>query len=276
MCGIFAYVGHQSIPITKAIRVLGILETEQEPGEPTPVGGHGAGIAYLNPKDKFTLVKVGKTQRVSPVRDLKQRLPNLSKARSQVILGHVRRASPEFTATTSHAECTQPYKPQCTHDLNILSAHNGKIHNYQELKTQLAKPHKFESQEIKLVDSEVIPHLLEEQLSKTTDTTKAIHTLFDKTEGTATQGNTIIVLHLDKGKLQLHTIQKGKSRGLTIWTNSKGETLLCSREKPVQIAFSKFLKENKFQEIIHLTRNDAANLEAHFTVTLNQHTQTSR
>jgi len=231
MCGIFAYMGHKPIKIAQALQVLGILENEQQPNEPTPVGGHGAGIAYLSHKHEFTLTKVGKTQG-SPVNDLKLQLPNLA-AQSTVILGHVRRASPEFTGTISHAECTQPYKPQCMPDLNILSAHNGKIQNYKELTNQLAKSHKFESQEIELIDSEVIPHLLEELLSRTTGTKKAIHTLFDQIEGTDTQGNTIVVLYSSGGKPQLHAIQKGKSRGLTIWTNSKGETLLCSRKNPV-------------------------------------------
>ncbi len=273
MCGIFAYMGHQPIPITKAIRVLGILETEQEPDEPTPVGGHGAGIAYLNPKTKFTLVKVGKAQRVSPVHDLRQQLPNLTKTRSQVILAHVRRATPEFTDTIQHAECTQPCKPHCTqHDLNLVSAHNGYLENYQQLKTQLQLKHQFESEPTKLIDSEIIPHLYEEQLTKTKNPTKAAHTLYEKTQG----HNTIIIIHTDAKQAHLDIIQKGKTRGLTIWTNPDNAVILCSREKPAQAAFNKFLKENKYQEIIHLTRNDAANLEAHFTLTLNQHTQTSR
>jgi len=274
MCGIFAYIGHQLVPITQAIQVLRLLETEQETNEPTPVGGHGAGIAYLNHKHEFTLAKVGKTQG-SPVNNLQRQLPDLT-AQSTLILGHVRRASPEFTDTISHPECTQPYKPQCMPDLNILSAHNGKIQNYKELKNQLAKSHKLESQEIELIDSEVIPHLFEELLSRTTDTTKAIHTLFDQIEGTDTQGNTIVVLYSSRGKPQLHAIQKGKSRGLTIWTNPKGETLLCSRKKPIQTTLAKLLKESNYQQIIHVTRNDSANLEAHLTLTLNQHTQTSR
>jgi predicted glutamine amidotransferase len=158
--------GPQSIPITKAKQVLETLETEQEPGEPTPVGGHGAGIAYLNPRNKFTLIKVGKTQKDSPIRNLKQQLTYLTKIRSQVILAHVRRASPEFTDTIQHAECTQPYKPHCTQPkLDLVSAHNGYLRNYQQLKTQLQLKHLFESEPTKLIDSEIIPHLHEEQLT---------------------------------------------------------------------------------------------------------------
>jgi len=114
MCGIFAYMGHQPILVTQAIQVLSILETEQEPSEPTPVGGHGEGIAYLKQKREFTLVKVGKTTKRSPAHDLKQQLPNPATIQSRIILGHVRRASPEFIDTIQYAECTQPYKPCCT------------------------------------------------------------------------------------------------------------------------------------------------------------------
>ncbi|HKZ95045.1 MAG TPA: hypothetical protein VJ249_10785 [Candidatus Bathyarchaeia archaeon] len=67
-------MGNQPIPITQVIQVLNILESEQEPGEPTPVGGHGAGIAYLNQKHTFILAKVGKTTSNLPVNDLKQQL----------------------------------------------------------------------------------------------------------------------------------------------------------------------------------------------------------
>jgi len=270
MCGIFAYMGHKTIKIAQALQVLGMLETEQETDEPTPVGGHGAGMAYLNHKHEFTLAKVGKTKG-SPVNSLKRQLPNLT-AQSALILGHVRRASPEFTDTISHAECTQPYKPQCIHDLNILSAHNGYLENYQQLKNKLQTKHHYESEPIKLIDSEIIPHYYEEQLTKTQNPTKATHTLYEQAQGR----NTIVILHTDIDQAHLNVIQKRKTRGLTVWTNSENAVLLCSREKPVQTTLAKLLGESSYQQIIHVTRNDSANLEAHFTLTLTQHTQASR
>jgi hypothetical protein len=186
----------------------------------------------------------------------------------------VRHAGPEFTDTIQHAECTQTYKPHCTQPkLDLVSAHNGYLRNYQQLKTQLQLKHLFESEPTKLIDSEIIPHLHEEQLTKTKNPTKAAHTLYEKTQGR----NTIITMHTntDTNQANLDIKQKGKTRGLTIWTNPDNAVLLCSREKPAQTAFNGFLKENKYQQIVHLTRNDAANLEAHFTMTLNQHTQTA-
>lgn len=263
-------MGHQPIPITQALHVLNILETEQEPQEPTPVGGHGAGIAYLNHKHEFTLAKVGKTKH-SPVYDLKQQTRNLAAIQSQIILGHVRRASPEFQDTIQHAECTQPYKPNCAHELNLISAHNGYLENYQQLKLQLQAKHHFESEPIKLVDSEIIPHYYEEQLTKTEDPTKAAHALYEQARGR----NTIVTLYANRDANQAHlnVIQKGKTRGLTIWTDPDNEILLCSREKPAMATFSKLIKENNYQKITHITRNDSANLEAHFTLNFIQHTK---
>jgi len=260
MCGIFAYMGNQPIPITQVIQALHQLEAEQEMDEPTPVGGHGAGMAYQNPEHEFTLVKVGKTKG-SPVNNLKRQLPDLT-TQSTLILGHVRRASPQFLDTISHTECTQPYKPRCAHNLNILSAHNGYLENYQQLKTKLQAKHHFESEPIKLIDSEIIPHQYEEQLAKTQNPTKAAHAIYEQAEGR----NTIIILHKDAHQAHLNIIQKGKTRGLTIWTNQDNAILLCSREKPIQTTFNRLLREGRYQEITHLTRNEAANLEAHFTL----------
>jgi len=266
MCGIFAYMGHTPLSILEVLKLLHILESDQEPNEITPVGGHGAGISYLNEKGKLTLEKVGKTNG-SPCYELSSKLGEKI-GNSSHILGHVRRASPEFKATIKHRECTQPYKPSCTHGLNIVSTHNGKVQNYQELKNILAKPHKFESQKIELIDSEVIPHLFEELLSKSKDTTKATHALFEQIEG----NNTAVILSTNKSEAHLNVIQKGKTRGLVVWTNLKREVLLCSREKPTEQILNKFLTENDYQKIIKVSREDSVNLEAHFSLNIPQST----
>ena len=266
MCGIFAYMGHEPLPIPEVLKVLHILETEQEPDEKSPVGGHGAGIAFLNEGGTFTLEKVGKTNS-SPVDDLALQLGKNTSS-SCLVLGHVRRASPEFENTIAYRECTQPYKPSCTHNFNLISAHNGFLQNYQELKNRLEPAHKFESQKTKLIDSEVIPHLFEELLSKSTDTVKATHTLFEQIEG----NNTAVILSANKSKAYLNVIQKGKTRGLVVWTNPKGEVLLCSRDKPAEKILNKLITENKFQKIVKVSREDNVNLESHFNLTLTQPT----
>ena len=268
MCGIFAYMGHQTISLTQVIKVLRILETEQETGEPSPVGGHGAGIAFLNQKHEFALFKVGKTKG-SPVHHLKRQLSNTA-TRSQVILGHVRRASPEFQDTIQHAECTQPYQPHCRQNLNLISAHNGFLQNYQQLKIKLNVTHRFESEPIRLIDSEVIPHLYEELLAQTKDTTKAVHTLHEQIEG----NNTAIIITAHKQEAYLHAIHKGKTRGLTVWISPKGEVLLCSREQPVQRTLHELLTESNYQGIITIHRTDTVNIQAHFRLRLPPQPQT--
>jgi glucosamine 6-phosphate synthetase-like amidotransferase/phosphosugar isomerase protein len=260
MCGIFAYLGHTSLPVLKVLRLLKILESDQEPGEKTPVGGHGAGIAYMSDRRELILAKVGKTK-PSPVKDLTSQLKPAT-LNSNFILGHVRRASPQFEDTTQYREFAQPYKPNCKHNINLVSAHNGLLQNYQQLKNKLTQPHHFESEKIKLNDSEVITHLYEELLTQTKDPTKAAHILYEQIEG----NNTAVILTINKKEAHINAIQKGKTRGLVIWTNPKGEALICSRQKPIQKTLQTLLQENNYKQMIHITHNDTTNIEAHLTL----------
>jgi len=269
MCGIFAYMGHKPFPILEVLKVLHILEPQQEPDETTPVGGDGAGIAYFNKRNEFTLTKVGKTKG-SPVDDLSHQLKDTALG-SHLVLGHVRQAYIKFEETIQYRECAQPYKPLCVHKLNLVSAHNGFLQNYLELKNKLTASHSFESQKVKLIDSEVIPHLYEELLKQTKDPTKATHNLFEQIKGNNKHGNTVVTLHANKNEAYLNVIQKGKTRGLTAWTNPKGEVMICSREKPVETTLNKFLIENNLRKTIKVTHNDRVNLEAHFSL---QHSAT--
>lgn len=263
MCGIFAYVGDQGLPIADTLNLLCLLEKEQESNEKSPVGGHGAGIAYLIKEGNVILTKVGRTTD-SPSYHLKQQMQASWKSKPHLILGHVRRASPEFDRTIPHAECTQPYMPACirTTRFATLSAHNGLLQNYQQLRDQLAQWHHFESEKHMLIDSEVIAHLHEELLAQFEDPTKAGSRLYEQIEG----NNTIVTITIDKQEAHLHVIHKGKTRGLTIWTNPEGEALLCSRENPVQHVLHKFLSENNYKIIIAVRRTDTANIQAHFNL----------
>lgn len=271
MCGIFAYLGHDPILFSEVLKILRLLESEQEPSEKTPVGGHGAGIAFLSERDQLALAKAGKTSG-SPVENLKLQLGETA-TQSHLILGHVRRASPEFEKTIGHKECTQPYKPKCTRNLTFASAHNGKVQNYLDLKKKLTKAHKFESEETQLIDSEVVPHVFEELLAKTKDPPKATHALFEQIEGTDTQGNTVVIVHADGDEAYLSAIQKGKTRGLIVWINPNSEVLVCSRERPVKAVLSKFLAENHYEKLVTVTRRDSVNILAHFSL---KPTQTSQ
>jgi len=270
MCGIFAYTGHEPLSIIEVLKVLQILELEQErPSESSPLGGDGAGIAFLDERSKFIVEKVGKTKE-SPVYDLRLLLGKTTLS-SYLILGHVRQASPEFEKTIEHKECTQPYKPLCPYNFNLVSAHNGKVQNYLDLKTKLKASHSFESQKVKeIIDSEVIPHLFEELLSESKDTRKASHALFEQIEGSNMHGNTAVLIYAYKGVAHLNVIHKGKTRGLIIWTSPKNEVLLCSREQPVEKVLNKFIGESNFKKIVDISHKDSVNLEVHFNLNLSE------
>jgi len=264
MCGIFAYLGREPLSIQKVLEVMRLLEKDQEPGEKNPVGGDGAGIAYLNQAKQFSLLKVGRTNG-SPVDALSRRIEHTSES-SILVLAHVRHASPEFQGTIKYPKCTQPYRPTCTENLTVFTAHNGYVANYQQLKNNLPKTHHFESGKIQLIDSEVIAHVFEEALTKQNDPTKAAHTLYEQTQGTDTQGNTIVTLTIRNNNAHVNAMQKGKTRGLVIWTNPQNETIICTREKPTQKTLGSVLTKNHYQKIINITRNDIINTEAHFNL----------
>jgi len=264
-------MGHQPLPNIQALDLLQLLENEQEADEKNPVGGHGAGLAYLNKKGHITLMKVGGAID-SPADHLRQQMKATSKSWSHLILGHVRRASPEFDKTIPYTECTQPFKPACTATagFTILSVHNGYLQNYQQLKNQLTQKHRLESAKYTLIDSEVIAHLYEEQLAQTKDSTEAANSLHQQIEG----NNTIVLVTTNGKEAHLHTIHKGKTRGLTVWTNPEGEVLLCSRENPVQRILQRFLKENNHRKIIAIQHTDVANMQADFNIKLQPQTET--
>lgn len=262
MCGIFAYMSGQPVQTREVLEIMRLLETDQETGEKNPVGGHGAGVAYLTERNALQLVKVGRTNG-SPAEDLRSQLEQATES-STLILAHVRHASPQFQDTIKHPECTQPYRPTCTRNLAVLTAHNGYAANYQQLKNNLTKTHHLESQKTQLIDSEVISHVYEEALSNLRDPTKAAHTLYEQIEGTETQGNTIVTLTLNKNQASINAIQKGKTRGLVIWTNPQNEVIICSREKPIQKILGSILTRNHYQKTININRKDTTNIEAHF------------
>ena len=117
----------------------------------TPVGGYGAGIAVLLDDSNVLSEKVGKTSD-SPARQLAEIVrPKLPEAR--VLVGHVRFPSSEFLDTVKFKEAAQPYVETFDPEMTIVSAHNGRIENYMELKKKL-KGHIFESEKAKLVDSD--------------------------------------------------------------------------------------------------------------------------
>lgn len=259
MCGIFGLALKTSIHPAVIFRILQKLEVSRYPEEEKPVGGYGAGVAVLRDDGGILLEKVGKVDGSPAAWLAKTMEPRLSEV--SILIGHVRYPSPEFMQTAQIKEAAQPYVERFKQELIIVSAHNGKVTNYQELQATL-KGHVFESAKAGLVDSEVIPHYFSELLNETGDADEALYKLLCTLQGS----NTVGLLHINEENTLLHLIHKGKTRGLTVWTNSKGEVVFCSRPEPVIEEFGRFLIRDGFKEKVSIKWREDAALKLSFSI----------
>lgn len=260
MCGIFGVALKKPIPLTKVFRVLEKLEVHQYPQELKPVGGYGAGVAILLNDGSVLFEKVGKVNN-SSVRHL-AKIVNAKVNEASVLVGHVRMPSPEFMESAKFKETAQPYVVELDPNLTIVSVHNGKVENYKELREKLGKEHVFESEKVELIDSEVIPHYFEELLNEIDNVDEALYTLFCALKGS----NAIAMLQIDEENTFLHLIHKGKTRGLTVWTNERNEVIFCSRKEPLIEVFEDMLVQGKFTEKISIPYGEDTGLKLSFAL----------
>lgn len=240
MCGIFGFVLKKPIAITKVFAVLEKLEVHQFPSEETPVGGFGAGVAVLMDDGSVVWEKVGKEGDVSSVKRLAE---TFDASEASVMVGHVRRPSPEFMGTAACREAAQPYVVERDPKVTVVSVHNGKVDNFEDLRALLGSGHVFESEKVGLIDSEVIPHVFEELLSGKQNAGEALNELFCRLRGYSA----IALLQVGEEEAFMHFVHKGnRTRGLHIWTNRKGELVFCSREKPLMEEFGSLLSKGGF------------------------------
>lgn len=263
MCGIFGYVTRRPLSIAKTFRVLQKLETSQYPSEKQPVGGYGAGIAALLDDNSVFSEKLGKTNG-SPVCQLAELVqPRLREAR--VLIGHVRFPGLEFLNTVKFKEAAQPYVENLEPELTIVSAHNGRVENYLDLKKKL-KAHVFESEKNRLIDSEVVPHYFGALIAEGEESDQAADELLCTLKGKTV--GTIALLHLDDEEAILHLLHKGWSRGLTIWNNDKGEIIFCTRTEPVLEEMKEIVEKGEFKEKVSIELREVATLKLSFPVAL--------
>lgn len=259
MCGIFGFALKKTVPLAGVFRVLEKIEFHKYPQEKTTLGGYGAGIALLLSDGSVFWKKVGKIS-ASPVASLEELVrPNLK--RGSVLLAHVRMPSPEFMGTAEYKETAQPYVVEFEPALTIVSVHNGKMTNYKEIRAELGKEHVFESEKYELIDSEVIPHYFEEILNEK-EVEDALNSLSSSIQGS----NTLSLLQLDEENAFLHFVHKGKTRGLTIWTNPQGEVIFSSRKEPVVEEFATLLAKGKFAEKVSIAHHQMADLKVTFPI----------
>jgi glucosamine 6-phosphate synthetase-like amidotransferase/phosphosugar isomerase protein len=244
MCGIFGFSLDKPVSMDKVFKILQELETNQLPDEPSPVGGYGAGVAILLEDGTVLVEKVGKIGE-SPASHLSE-ITKVKKA--SVLLGHVRMPSPEFMKTAKFKETAQPYVVERDPSLTVASVHNGKMENYKEIRKKLGKSHVFESEKFELIDSEVIPHFFEDTLSERGDANQALYEFFCALQGP----NAVAILQTGQEESFIHLIHKGKTRGLTVWTNETNELVFCSRKAPLLKEFDRILTTDEFKEKIFI------------------------
>jgi len=260
MCGIFGFALKKPVSMAKVSEVLEKLEVHQYPQEPRPVGGYGAGVAILADDDNVVLNKVGKICDF-PSKCLSE---TIRIREACVLIGHVRMPSPQFMETAKFNETAQPYMARCHSDLTVISAHNGSVANYREIRDKLGKAHIFESEKVELIDSEVIPHAFEELLQQTQNAEEALYALFCVLQGPSA----IALLQLNKDNAFLHFIHKGKTRGLTIWTNNAGELVFCSRKEPLMEVLGNILNDGMFREKTSVAYHEDVGLKLCFQLHL--------
>ncbi|MCI2425578.1 hypothetical protein LM599_06280 [Candidatus Acetothermia bacterium] len=256
MCGIFGFALKSPIPMAKVFKVLEKLESHQYPQELMPIGGYGAGVVILEHDRNIVLEKVGKVD-ASPARRLSE-IVEISEA--AVLIGHVRFPSPSFMQTSQFKETAQPYVARCYRDLTMVSAHNGYVANYKEIREKLDESHIFESERVELIDSEIIPHSFEEFLKEKAEAEEALDILFSTLEGSIA----VTLLQMEEKSTYLHFIHKGKTRGLTIWTNKQNEVIFTSRKEPLIEEFRDILAQGKFEEKTSIPHHEDVSLKLSF------------
>ncbi|MBI2057908.1 MAG: class II glutamine amidotransferase, partial [Candidatus Yanofskybacteria bacterium] len=148
MCGIAGYIGKKEG-----------LETVLEGLKRVEYRGYdSAGVLFFQNGKPVLLKRHGKLANLETTLVSKKSQENLP------VIGHTRWAThgmPNEVNAHPHHDCKK----------EIFLVHNGIIENYQELKDKLTKlGHKFRSQ----TDTEIVTHLLEENLKKTKNFNEAL------------------------------------------------------------------------------------------------------
>ena len=201
MCGIVGYSGNrEAAPIV----LEGLQQLEYR-------GYDSAGIAVINEEGQIERHRaVGKLSNLlSTIGDL----PADGLTSGMTGIGHTRWATHgAVTAENSH--------PHLNCGKTIAVVHNGIVENHAELREELQlRGHHFESQ----TDTEVIPHLIEEQLQLGSSFSEACRLAFKQLKGS----QAIVVLNKDQPKTLIAT-RIGDSGGIAV-AKRPGEVMVaCS------------------------------------------------
>jgi len=194
MCGIAAYLGsEQAYPLLTA--ALSKLEYR---------GYDSAGIALIDGNGDIHLNKT-----INKVASLSENNSQAS-LKSTVGIAHTRWAT--------HGAPTVPNAhPHVNNDKNIAVVHNGIIENFAELKAQLQKQgYEFVSE----TDSEVIPHLIAQQMKEGLDFESAFASL-----NRLLQGSQAIVAVKASEEPMICALRTGYAGGLAVFPDHNGGTI---------------------------------------------------
>jgi glucosamine--fructose-6-phosphate aminotransferase (isomerizing) len=145
MCGITGYIGKkEALPIVFA----NLQKLEYR-------GYDSAGVAYFDEiKSQKSKVKINILKKIGKLENLGRALVGQESAPATAAIGHTRWATHGGVTVKNahpHLDCTK----------TIAVIHNGIVENFEDLKKELEKKgHTFISQ----TDTEVVPHLIEENL----------------------------------------------------------------------------------------------------------------
>ena len=194
MCGIAAYLGsEQAYPLLTA--ALSKLEYR---------GYDSAGVALIDGNGEIHLNKT-----INKVASLSQNSSQTS-IKSTVGIAHTRWAT--------HGAPTVPNAhPHVNNDKDIAVVHNGIIENFVELKAQLQNQgYEFVSE----TDSEVIPHLIAQQMKEGLDFERAFASL-DR----LLQGSQAIVAVKASEEPMICALRTGYAGGLAVFPDHNGGTI---------------------------------------------------
>lgn len=156
MCGIVGYIGDKAID---SVLLVGLTRLEYR-------GYDSAGIAVVDHNELIIRKERGK------IKDL-ERLLQLKPVEGSMGIGHTRWAThgpPSPVNAHPHSDCKN----------KIAIVHNGIIENHQKLRTRLtAKGHVFKTE----TDSEVIAHLIEQEINSGVPVEEAVRRCIQELEG---------------------------------------------------------------------------------------------
>lgn len=187
MCGIIGYIGAGE---ASKLAFNGLKNLEYR-------GYDSCGGASISDNEIFIKKDIGNIEEVNKKINLKELLGN-------IVVYHSRWATHGGVTKENshpHTDCTE----------SIAVVHNGIIENYQELKKELIeKGHKFKSQ----TDTEVIPHLIEDEIKNSTLFEDACKVALKKLEGSYA----ILILNKNERKI----IAARKSSPLVLGISNNG------------------------------------------------------